>query len=245
MLLLRPQALGSPVSSVSLPGYTLFPDWNELHTKKSLESWGVGVSIDKTFILTHKQKLQTNFSLPYGTNWPCSCKKGPNTLDFSMSSKFLIYLSFAAYCITIIIHERKKIKSQNEKEANSHRKAFWILYSKRRYSDCILSGKQQKENGFESTFFLTDTLEAHKAEKQRLPIAGRKHIFSNKIMTWYIRQSYIIRILGLLTRRFFPCYVSLAIFNLTSFQNYFFIKIMFFILNSMLNWLKPEAYWKF
>jgi len=31
-------------------------------------------------------------------------------------------------------------------------------------------------------FFLTDTLEAHKAEKQRLPIAGKKQIFSNKIM---------------------------------------------------------------
>lgn len=117
----------------------------------------MGVSIDNTCILTHKQKLQTNFSLPYGTNWLCSCKKWPNTLDFSISSKFWVHLSFTAYCTTIIIHERMKIKSQNEKEANSHRKSFWILYTKRRCSDSILSGKQRKENGFESMFFLTDT----------------------------------------------------------------------------------------
>lgn len=109
--------------------------------------------------------------------------KGQTVLIFGISSKFWIYLSVTAYCTTITIHERKKIISQDEKEINSHRKDFWILYTKRRYSDALLPGKQQKENVFKTTFFLTDTLEAHKAKKQRLPIAGKNHIFSNKIMS--------------------------------------------------------------
>lgn len=37
---------------------------------------------------------------------------------------------------------------------------------------------QQKENGFESIFFLIDTHEAHKAEKQKLPMAGKKNILN-------------------------------------------------------------------
>lgn len=37
---------------------------------------------------------------------------------------------------------------------------------------------QQKENGFESIFFLIDTLEAHKAEKQKLPMVGTKNILN-------------------------------------------------------------------
>lgn len=71
------------------------------------------------------------------------------------------------------------------------RKLSGFSTQKKRCSDSILSGKQQKENGFESNFFLTDTLEARKAEKQRLPIAGKKHILSNLIHhkdTWPSHQ---------------------------------------------------------
>lgn len=106
-----------------------------------------------------------------------------------------------------------------------------------------LSGKPLKENGFESMFSLTDTLEGHKDEKQRLPTAGNKLIFSNQIMTWYIRQSYIISILGLPTMWFFLCSVSLAIFNLFFSELLIHKKRLLFTLNTILNWLKTEAYW--
>lgn len=56
-------------------------------------------------------------------------------------------------------------------------------FSKQKGDTVILSGKQLRESSFESMFSLTDTLEGHKDEKQRLPTAGNKHIFSNKIMT--------------------------------------------------------------
>lgn len=42
----------------------------------------------------------------------------------------------------------------------------------------FLAGTQQNENGFESIFFLIDTLEAHKTEKQKLPMAGNKDILN-------------------------------------------------------------------